>query len=63
MVNAHIIRVDDENIGQRIDKVICSAVDGMSRSAVQKIIDEGNVSVGDVIITKNDPMFIYDMLS
>lgn len=53
MVNAHIIRVSDENIGERIDKVICSAVDGMSRSAVQKIIDEGNVSVGDTIISKN----------
>lgn len=53
MVNAHIIRVSDENIGERIDKVICSAVDGMSRSAVQKIIDDGNVSVGDTIISKN----------
>ena len=53
MVNAHIIRVSDENIGERIDKVICSAVDGMSRSAVQKIIDEGNVSVGDTVISKN----------
>lgn len=53
MVNAHIIRVSDENIGERIDKVICSAVDGMSRSAVQKIIDDGNVSVGDTVISKN----------
>ncbi len=53
MVNAHIIRVSDENIGERIDKVICSAVDGMSRSAVQKIIDEGNVCVGEIVISKN----------
>ena len=53
MVNAHIIRVDDDSVGLRIDKVICQAIDGMSRSAVQKIIDEGNVSVGDIIISKN----------
>ena len=53
MVNAHIIRVDDDSVGLRIDKVICQAIDGMSRSAVQKIIDEGNVSVGDVVISKN----------
>ena len=53
MINAHIIQVTDENVGLRIDKVICQAIDGMSRSAVQKIIDEGNVSVGDTIISKN----------
>ena len=53
MINAHIIRVDDENVGLRIDKVICQSIDSMSRSAVQKIIDEGNVSVGDTVITKN----------
>ena len=49
MINAHIIRVDDDSVGLRIDKVICQAIDGMSRSAVQKIIDDGNVSVGEII--------------
>ena len=53
MVNAHIIHITDENVGLRIDKVICQAVDGMSRSAVQKVIDDGNVSVGDTVISKN----------
>ena len=53
MINAHIIRVDDDSVGLRIDKVICQSVDGMSRSAVQKIIDDGNVSVGEIIISKN----------
>ena len=47
MINAHIIHTTDEDIGQRIDKVICQTIDGMSRSAVQKIIDEGNVSIKD----------------
>lgn len=53
MINAHIIRVDDDSVGLRIDKVICQSVDGMSRSAVQKIIDDGNVSVGENVISKN----------
>ena len=53
MINAHIIHTTDEDIGQRIDKVICKAIDGMSRSAVQKIIDEGNVSIKDTAISKN----------
>ena len=53
MVNAHIIHITDDNVGLRIDKVICQAVDGMSRSAVQKVIDDGNVSVGDTVISKN----------
>lgn len=53
MINAHIIHTTDEDIGQRIDKVICQAIDGMSRSAVQKIIDEGNVSIKDTTISKN----------
>lgn len=53
MINAHIIGVTDENTGERIDKVICQAIDGMSRSAVQKIIDDGNVSVGETVISKN----------
>ena len=53
MVNAHIIRVDDDSVGLRIDKVICQAIDTMSRSAVQKIIDDGNVSIGETVISKN----------
>ena len=53
MINAHIIQITDENVGLRIDKVICQAIDGMSRSAVQKIIDDGNVSVGTAVISKN----------
>ena len=40
MINAHIIRVTDENVGERIDKVICQAINGMCRSAVQKIIED-----------------------
>ncbi len=53
MVNAQIIVVDEKNNGERIDKVISSFCDGMSRSSVQKLIDDGNVTVNSLLITKN----------
>ena len=62
MVNAHIISVSEADVGLRIDKVICQAIDDISRSAVQKIIDEGNVSVRDVVITKNYKARIGDVI-
>lgn len=53
MVNAHIITVTDEKAGERIDKVISCDCEELSRSAVQKLIDDGNVSVNSVTISKN----------
>ncbi len=62
MINAHIISVPPEKAGERIDKIICGAIDSLSRSAVQKIIDEGGVSVGGVIISKNYKVRANDMI-
>ena len=62
MINAHIISVAPEKAGERIDKIICGAIDSLSRSAVQKIIDEGGVSVGGVIISKNYKVRANDMI-
>ncbi|MBQ7118429.1 MAG: RluA family pseudouridine synthase [Clostridia bacterium] len=53
MVNAQIFAVDSEQSGERIDRVISLQCDGLSRSAVQKLIDDGNVTVNSLIITKN----------
>ncbi len=53
MVDAHIIVVDESTQGMRIDKVIMQFLEDMSRSAIQKIIDEGNVKVGNIVVTKN----------
>ncbi|MBR5438181.1 MAG: RluA family pseudouridine synthase [Clostridia bacterium] len=53
MVDAKIFVVGEENIGERIDKVVSAFCDGMSRSAAQKLIDEGNVTVNSLVITKN----------
>lgn len=53
MFDAHIIAVDENTAGQRIDKVILQHITDMSRSAIQKLIDEGNVKVGEIIVSKN----------
>ena len=53
MVDAHIFSVSAEISGERIDKVIFQECDFTSRSSAQKIIDEGNVSVNGIVITKN----------
>ena len=62
MINAHIISVPEEKSGERIDKIISGAVEGLSRSAVQKIIDEGAVSVGGAVISKNYKVRSGDMI-
>lgn len=62
MINAHIISVPPEKQGERIDKIICTAIDNISRSAVQKIIDDGGVSVGGIIVSKNYKVRSGDMI-
>lgn len=62
MINAHIISVPEDKAGERIDKIICGAVDNMSRSAVQKIIDDGGVSVGGIVVSKNYKVRAKDMI-
>ncbi len=53
MVDARIFAVDDEDSGERIDKIITLQCDELSRSAAQKLIDDGNVTVNSLVITKN----------
>lgn len=53
MADAYIITVDAETNGERIDKVVFKFCNLTSRSTAQKIIDDGNVTVNSLIITKN----------
>ncbi len=53
MVDAQIFAVNEADSGERIDKIITLHCDGLSRSAAQKLIDDGNVTVNSLIITKN----------
>lgn len=62
MVDAQIFVVNEESSGERIDKIVSIICDGLSRSAAQKLIDEGNVTVNSLVITKNYKVKVYDKI-
>ena len=53
MVDAFIFTVDESQAGERIDKYLCTNMLSFTRSAVQKVIDSGTVTVGGIAVTKN----------
>ncbi len=53
MVDAFIFTVDETQAGERIDKFLCANITTLTRSAVQKVIDSGTVTVGGIAVTKN----------
>ena len=63
MVNAYIYSVDDSLDGQRIDKVVCELCNELTRSAVQKLIEQGSVSINSSVVTKNKKVKSGDKIS
>lgn len=63
MVYAHIFNVTDEQAGERIDKFICANCDINSRSAVQKLLDEEQVTVCGKAVSKNYKVKSGDRIS
>jgi len=63
MVYAHIFTVSDEQSGERIDKFICSNCEISSRSAVQKLLDEEQVTVCGKAVSKNYKVRSGDRIS
>lgn len=53
MLDAEILTVSEEFASERIDKFLSLSMENMSRSAAQKLIDDGNVRVNFIIVTKN----------
>lgn len=53
MISSYIFSVETELVGERIDKVITVKCELNSRSAAQKLLEEGAVQVNGIIITKN----------
>lgn len=53
MVDAYIFTVPEEQAGVRIDKFLCETIADLTRSAVQKIVEEGGVQVGSVAVSKH----------
>ena len=53
MAESFVINICSETVGTRIDKVICDELSELTRSAVQKIIDDGGVTVNGIAVSKN----------
>ena len=53
MISSFIFFVEDEFSGERIDKVVTLKCELNSRSAAQRILDDGGVCVNGVIVSKN----------
>ena len=53
MIDTQILTVEDDYASQRIDKYLSEKMENISRSAAQKLIDDGNVKVNFIIVTKN----------
>lgn len=47
------VTVEKEEAGVRIDKLLCARLDGLTRSHIQKLIEEGCVCVGGVFVKAN----------
>lgn len=63
MIDAYIFTVNETFAGERIDKVICAFNNEFTRSAVQKMIEDGLVSVGAVTVSKNYKVKLGDKIT
>ena len=63
MVDAFIFTVDDTQAGERIDIFLCANITTLTRSAVQKVIDSGTVTVGGIAVTKNYKVRVGDKIA
>lgn len=55
-----LFKVDEENVGKRIDSLIASINKDISRSMVQKLIEEGNIKVNGVKIKDSYKVKVND---
>lgn len=53
MAETFVIKIGQDAVGMRIDKVISDELSDLTRSAVQKILDDGGVTVNGIVISKN----------
>lgn len=55
--------VSEENSGGRIDKYISENTDGLTRSAVQRLLEKGNILVNGKSVNKNYKLKLNDNIS
>ena len=54
MPSNYSFTVSESQAGERLDKFLTEQMDGFTRSAVQKIIDDGGVTSAGKVLSKND---------
>lgn len=58
-----IFNINEEKVGQRIDKYLSEAIEGKSRSFIQGIIDDENVSVNNKKVKSNYKLRKNDVIT
>ena len=54
MIDALLFSIPPELDGERVDRAVSQLVEGLSRSAVQRLIEEGNLIKNRQPVSKND---------
>lgn len=63
-MNTETFLIDSQNVGVRIDKFLSSLEDlELTRSAIQSLIDKGEVSVNDKVVSKNYKLRLNDTIT
>lgn len=52
-MNKQVIIPQKDDIGKRVDKFLCEQLKDWTRSAVQHLLENGNFTVGEIIVKKN----------
>jgi 23S rRNA pseudouridine1911/1915/1917 synthase len=55
--------IEENEVGKRLDAFLADELENQSRSAVQRLIDSGNIKVNDKNITKNYKLRVGDAIS
>ena len=58
-----VIKAEDEFLGLRIDKFLCESTEDLTRSYVQKLIEESNITVNGLTVKSNYKVKSGDIIS
>ena len=58
-----LLVVDRESIGIRLDKYIANAIDDLTRSTVQRLIEQGAILRNDAMTRAAEPLKLGDRIS
>lgn len=53
MIDTQVLTVDEASASLRIDKLLSEKMENITRSGAQKLIDDGNVRVNFIVVSKN----------